>query len=512
MTPKAHPVRHYVGGQWIEEAGVSATPLYNPSTGDIIGHVPTASDALAQRAVDTAAEAFSTWKNTPIAKRMGYIFKIRELMDSRQEELAYFIALDQAKHITEARGEVRRVIEILEATASVPTLIQGETLDNIATNISGRVIKAPLGVFGGVAPFNFPALVFGWFIPVAVATGNTFIYKPSTQSPLFMQKMVEIFKEINIPPGVINVIHGSREVVSPWYTDPRVAGVCLVGSTPTAKAMAKAAGEHAKRSMLLGGAKNILLAMEDTDMDIFIENFLNSCYGSAGQRCLAGSIVAAVPEIYDTICERILEASKNVIVGNAMDDGVYMGPLISLKAKENVERYVDIALAHGGCSLLLDGRNPVIPDKDKNGYYVGPTVLKDVTPCNPVFNTEVFGPLVSLVKVADMDDAIRLINSSEFGNGACIFTQNMHYAETFTREANVGMVGVNVGICAPHPYLPFGGIKGSLVGTSKVQGKDAVDFYTQNKVVTVRTYHPNPDVRSGRAQPSSSGIRSCVAS
>ena len=513
MANEFYTIKHYINGQWVQEENANTEPMYNPSTGEVIGEVPMGSDALAQEAIDTAAEAFKTWKNTPIAKRMGYIFKMRELMERDAEALAYSIAIDQAKHISEARGEVRRVIEILEATAGVPALIQGDTLDNIAMNINGKVVRKPLGVFGGVAPFNFPALVFGWFIPVAIATGNTFIYKPSTQSPLFMQKMIEIFMEIGIPAGVVNVIYGSRSVAAPWYEDPRVAGVCLVGSTPTAKAMAKAAGESAKRSMLLGGAKNMLLVMEDTDMDIFIDNFLNSCYGSAGQRCLAGSIVGVVPEIYDEVCERIAEASKKVVVGDAMDDGVYMGPLISQAAKENVEKYVDIALEHGGgCSLLVDGRNPEVPEKNKNGYYVGPTVLKDVTPCNPVFSTEVFGPLVSIVKVADMDDAINLINGSEFGNGACIFTQNMHYAETFSREAEVGMIGVNVGICAPHPYLPFGGIKGSLVGTDKVQGKDAVDFYTQNKVVTVRTYHPDPEVRSGKAKPTSSNVRSCVAS
>ena len=512
MSKAFYPVKHYINGQWVEEKGAKSTPLYNPSTGEQIGTVPFASTELSLEAVRTAHEAYMTWKNVPIAKRMGYIFAMRTLMERDAEKLAYSIAIDQAKHISEARGEVSRVIEILEATASVPTLIQGDTLESIANNISGRVVRQSLGVFAGVAPFNFPALVFGWFIPVAIATGNTFIYKPSTQSPLFMQEMCAIFNEIGLPPGVVNVIHGSRDVVEPWYADPRVAGICLVGSTDTAKAMAEAGGRHAKRTMLLGGAKNMLLVMEDTDMDVFIENFLNSCYGSAGQRCLAGSIVAVVPQVYDAVCQRIAEASRKVVVGDAMDPAVYMGPVISKKAQENVEKYVDIALQHGGCQLLVDGRNPVLPEKNKNGFFVGPTVLKDVTPCNPVFTTEVFGPLVSIVKVADMDDALQLIRQSEFGNGACIFTQNMHYAETFSREADVGMVGVNIGICAPHPYLPFGGIKGSLIGTNKVQGKDALDFFTQNKVVTVRTYHPDPAMRGGKAKPANASVRSCVAS
>ena len=513
MSHTLYPVKHYINGEWVEEQGAKTTPLYNPSTGEQIGAVPSASNDLSLEAIRTAHEAYMTWKDTSLSKRMGYIFKIRQLMERDAEKLAVSIAIDQAKHISEARGEVGRVLEILETAASVPTLIQGEAIEHIATNISGRVVRQPLGVFAGVAPFNFPALVFGWFIPFAIATGNTFIFKPSTQSPLFMQGMCAIFDEIGLPPGVVNVIHGSRDIVEPWYGDPRVAGICLVGSTTTAKAMAEASGRNAKRSMLLGGAKNMLLVMEDADMDVFIENFLNSCYGSAGQRCLAGSIVAVVPQVYDAVCQRIAEASRKVVVGDAMDPDVYMGPLISQKAKETVEKYVDIALQHGhGCQLLVDGRNPALPAKNKNGFFVGPTVIKDVTPCNPLFTTEVFGPLVSLVKVQDMEDALELIRASEFGNGACIFTQNMHYAETFSREADVGMVGVNVGICAPHPYLPFGGIKGSLIGTNKVQGKDGIDFFTQNKVITQRTHHPDPAQRGKKAKPAKAGVRSCVAS
>ena len=254
----------------------------------------------------------------------------------------------------------------------------------------------------------------------------------------------------------------------------------------------------------------MLLVMEDANLDIFVNNFLNSCYGSAGQRCLAGSIVAAVPEIYDTVMERILEASKTVKVGDAFDPDVYMGPLISRAAADNVAKYVDIALAHGNCELILDGRNPVLPEKNKNGFFVGPTIIRDVTPCNPLFTTEVFGPLVATIKVADMDDALNLIRASEFGNGACIFTQNAYYIERFSRLADVGMVGVNVGICAPHPYVPFGGIKGSLLGTDKVQGKGGIDFFTQHKVTTTRTYDPKG--KAGQAAPVAPRVRSCVAS
>lgn len=502
-------IKHYINGAWKEETGAKTEPLYNPSTGEVIGEVPMASPELAKEAIATAHEAYQSWSKLSVAKRMTYIYKIRQSMVDNHEKLARAIAYDQAKHISEARGEVQRVIEILESAACVPSTIQGDFLDQVATNITARVVKRPLGVFGGVAPFNFPALVFGWFIPYAIAVGNTFIFKPSTQSPYFMQIMCEIFTEIGLPAGVVNVIHGHRDISESWYDDTRVAGVCLVGSTPTAKKMAEGCARGAKRSMLLGGAKNMLLVMEDANMDVFISNYLNSCYGSAGQRCLAGSIVAAVPEIYDEVVERMIEAAKTVKVGDAFDPDVYMGPLISQKAVQNVHNYVDIALKHGqGCKLVLDGRHPNLPEKNKNGFFVGPTIIKDVTPCNPLFTTEVFGPLIGTIKVADMDDALELIHRSEFGNGACIFTQNMYYADTFSRQADVGMVGVNVGICAPHPYVPFGGIKGSLIGTNKAQGKNGIDFFTQNKVITVRTHHPKgPDHK-----PQNTSIRSCVAS
>ncbi len=503
-------IRNFINGEFRNEE-CKREPLYNPSTGEEIGSVPIAQADTIEDSIATAYAAYKTWSRMPIAKRMIYVYGIRDGMIRRAEELAQAIALDQAKHISEARGEVQRVIEIVEAACCTPAMIQGDVLDQISNNISAKVVRQSLGVFGGVAPFNFPALVFGWFIPFAIAVGNTFVFKPSTQSPYFMQKMCEIFMEIGLPNGVVNVIHGHRNIPESWYDDRRMAGVCLVGSTPTAKAMAAGCARGAKRSMLLGGAKNMLVVMEDTDMDVFINNFLNSCYGSAGQRCLAGSIVAAVPEIYEEVIERMIEASKTVKVGDAFDPDVYMGPLISRKAVQNVLDYVDIALKHGqGCKLVLDRRQLDLPEKNKNGYFVGPVIIRDVTPCNPLFTTEVFGPLVATIKVADIHDAISLVNSSEYGNGACIFTQNLHYAETFSREVEVGMVGVNVGICAPHPYVPFGGIKGSLIGTDKAQGKGGIDFFTQAKVTTYRTYDPKG--KGGQPAPAASNVRSCVAS
>lgn len=503
-------IKNFIHGAWSGPEG-TYEPLYNPSTGEVLGNVPISCPATAEAALASAAEAYKSWHLLPIAKRVAFLYKLHDCMVRETEQLAYSIALDQAKHISEARGEVRRVIEIVEAACSAPALMQGDNLELISSNISAKVVRQSLGVFAGVAPFNFPALVFGWFIPYAIVTGNTFIFKPSSQSPYFMQKMCEIFMEIGLPAGVVNVIHGHREIASSWYEDRRIAGVCLVGSTPTAKKMAEGCARGAKRSMLLGGAKNMLVVMEDADIDVFITNYLNSCYGSAGQRCLAGSIVAIVPELYDKVLERMIEAAKTVKVGDALDPDVYMGPLISRKAADRVVEFVDIALQHGhGCELVLDGRHPDLPEKNRNGFFVGPTIIKDVTPCNPLFTTEVFGPLVAVIKIADLDDALELIRQSEYGNGACIFTQSQFYAEKFSRDADVGMVGVNVGVCAPHPYVPFGGIKGSLLGTNKVQGKDGIDFFTQNKITTIRTVDPR---HSADASPAAGpqSVRSCVA-
>lgn len=511
-------IKNFIDGEWVEETGVEYVPLYNPSTGKVIGEVPLSSEETSLAAVDSSYAAYDGWRRTNIGKRMTYIFDMRQAMIDNLEELAVSIAVDQAKHISEARGEVQRVVQIIEAACSIPTLIQGETLENISGGINGRVIKQPLGVFGGVAPFNFPALVFGWFIPCAIGVGNTFIYKPSTQSPLFMQKMGAIFNDIGLPKGVINIIHGNRSIPGTWYENPKISGVCLVGSTFTAKKMAEACGRGGKRSMLLGGAKNYLVAMEDADPDLFLENFLHSCYGSAGQRCLAGSIVAMVPEIYDSFLEKIIEVAKNIKVGNAMDPDVYMGPLISAKAKASIENYIQIGI-DGGSNLVLDGRNPDLPEEIKEGYFVGPTIFEGVTPCRTIAKEEIFGPVVSVMKITDLDDALQLIQAQEFGNGACIFTQNQYYTEKFISEANVGMVGVNVGICAPHPYLPFGGIKDSHLGTDKVQGKDGIDFFTQNKIATIRYRQPTgqsallksdnaiEDKGDGKPQ----AVRSCVA-
>lgn len=512
-------IKDFINGEWVEDPDVKYMPLFNPSNGERIGEVPLTTGTTSVKAIDSCQAAYETWSRTPISRRMGYLFRIRQAMENSLEELAQAIALDQAKHISEARGEVQRVIEIIETACSIPTLIQGETLDLVADNINARVVKQPLGVFCGVAPFNFPALVFGWFIPFAIGVGNTFIFKPSPLSPYFMQKMCEIFQAVELPPGVVNVVNGEQEAARPWYEDPRVRGICMVGSSPTARKIASAAGAAGKRTMLLGGAKNYLVAMEDVQWDVFIQNYLHSCYGSAGQRCLAGSIVAAVPEVYDELLDRLVEASKGMRVGGAFDPEAHIGPVISAQAKERIEKYIEIGLNEDKARLLIDGRSPEVAEDCRNGYYVGPTIFADTTTDMKIVQEEIFGPVVSVMKINNLEQALEQIRRQPFGNGACIFTQNMYYAEKFISEADVGMIGVNVGVPAPHPYLPFGGVKDSLVGTDKVQGKDGIDFFTQNKIATVRFAPPagryvgqGEKTESAAPKTGEGAVRSCVAS
>lgn len=500
-------IKHYINGEWVESFQGETQELKNPSNGEVLGEVPLSNFKQSRQATFAAAEAFQTWSKTPLPKRMNYIFKIHQAMMDNHEMLAESIAIDQAKHISEARGEVQRVIEIVEMACAIPALIQGETINGIATNINGRVIKAPLGVFCGVAPFNFPALVFGWFIPFAIATGNTFVYKPSSDSPLFMQKMMQLIHDLGLPAGVLNIVHGEREVVESWYEDDNVIGLCLVGSSPTAKAMAEGCGRNGKKAMLLGGAKNSLVVMEDAPMDLLIDNILISGYGSAGQRCLASSNIIAVSEIHNELVERLVEASKGVTVGNAMDPDIFMGPVINAAAKKRIEGYIVKSIAEGA-TLALDGRNPSLPKELSYGFYVGPTVFTDVKPGMSIAEEEVFGPVISVMETGCINGALRIINSQKMGNGACIFTQNNYYTEKFIEDADVGMIGVNVGVCAPHPYLPFGGIKDSLVGNNKVQGKDAIDFFTQNKTATIRVVDPEGSASTVNKDPS---VRSCVA-
>lgn len=480
-------VRNFINGAWVEEEDAEQMKIFNPSTGQAIGEVPCTSQDKVQEAIDAALTAYLGWRKESVHKRVSFLFELRNKMKEYLEELALIIAIDQAKHIDDARGEVSRVIQIVETACAIPMLTRGEKIE-IGGGMEGQVVRKPLGVIAGIAPYNFPALIFGWFIPYAIGTGNTIVYKASEQSPLFMQRMMEIFQEIGLPPGVVNLVNGDYTVGEALMASSKVQGVCFVGSTPVGKRISEVCGREGKRAMVLAGAKNTLLVMEDVKMEGFIGQYLNSCFGAAGQRCMAGSVVAAVPEIYDQVKEAMIAAAQKLKVGDATDPNVYVGPLISQKHLDRVREYVQIGLQEGA-NLALDGRNPVLPAKNQGGFFIGPTILSEVTPEMRVAQEEIFGPVVSLMKVDNLDHALEVMNSSQFGNGGAIFTQNGYYAQKFLEEIDVGMAGVNVGVPAPVPYLPFGGTKNSIFGSGiKAQGPDGVEFFTQRKVSTIKYF------------------------
>lgn len=501
-------IKNFINGEWTQELLGDTNPLFDPSTGNIIGSVPISSVTTSRAATKAARDAFPSWKATPLPKRMNLIFDLINALKENLEALAQSIAFDQGKHISEARGEVSRVIDIVQMNCSIPSLLQGTTIQNIGEQINGRVIRAPIGVFCGVAPFNFPALVFGWFIPVAIACGNTFVFKPSSESPLFMQLMMNILADLGLPKGVVNLVHGDKEVVESWYDDPSVSGICLVGSTPTAKAIAEGCGRTGKKTMLLGGAKNFLIAMDDAPLDSLVQNILMSSFGAAGQRCLAVSNVIATPGIHDQLVARLIEQAPKIKLGDARDQGASMGPVISSQALARIHKYIEDG-ENSGARLVLDGRSPKLPQSNQNGYFIGPTIFTDVMPTHRIAQEEIFGPVLSILRAGCIDSALKIVNSHPMGNGAVIFTQNSFYTEKFIEEAETGMIGVNVGICAPHPYMPFGGIKDSLVGNNKVQGQDAIAFFTQNKAITLKTLHPTGALPLNSVN---ADIKSCVAS
>ena len=479
-------LRNYINGVWCEEDG-EYLDVMNPSTGELLTKVPVTSGKRVEEAIDAAAAAFQSWKSTSMSQRVEYLFKLHSALEARKEELAQVIALDQAKHIKDARGEVARAIQLVETSCALPLLVRGDKIV-INEDVDGEIVREPVGVIGSLAPFNFPALVFGWFVPFAIGCGNTLVFKASEQSPVFMQKIAEILDEIGLPKGVFNLVNGAKTVAETMLDSRKIQAMTFVGSTRVGKIIAEGCAKTGKKAMVLAGAKNTLIVAEDANIDAFIENFINACYGAAGQRCMAGANVVVTAGIYDKVKERMLKASKNVNVGDALDEAVFMGPVISEESIKRIHSYIELGVEEG-CTLLLDGRHLKLPEKNKKGYFVGPTILEGATADMRVVKEEIFGPVVTLIKADCFREGIKIINNSEYGNGGAIFTESGKTAQIFLRDTNSGMLGVNVGVPASMPYLPFGGTKGSLLGSQiKAQGMDSVEFFTKRKVATIRFY------------------------
>lgn len=484
-------VRNYIYGKWVDADNAGLLDVENPSTGETIAQVPLSTAAEADRAVAAARAAFPAWRDTPVTKRSEYMYALLSLLRANEEKVSRVLTEEMGKSLPDSRAEMKRVFQNTEVACAVPTLQQGDKMIGCAQGIDGEVINLPVGVFAAITPFNFPAMAPFWFLPYAIATGNTFILKPSELVPLTMELMTEYIDQISLPPGVFNLLNGDKVAASALIDSPDVDGVSFVGKSAICQEVANRCAAVNKRYQAMGSAKNHLVVMPDyTHVDALIRNMSTSCYGCAGQRCMASSAIVAVgDEMYDQVCTRFVEDSKKFIVANPLDpkvaeESMLMGPVITAQSKQFILDTIATGVKEGA-TLALDGRDVVIPGSE-NGHFVGPTVFTDVKPGMVIHHTEIFAPVVVILKVDTLDEAIQIISDHQYANACSIYTQNGHYARKFKLEAQCGMIGVNVGIPAPVPFLPFGGMDSSMICDIKMQGKSALSFYTHNKVIVER--------------------------
>lgn len=498
-TPKdlSEPLKNYVAGRWVVAEHQGILPVDNPSNGAVLGRVPLSTAAEAGRAIDAAAAAFPDWSKASASRRVEPLFRLLERLRGEEEPLARLIAEENGKSLPDARAEMKRLIENCEVACGMPVLQQGDKLMGASEGIDGEVIRVPLGVFAMAAPFNFPGMVPFWFLPYAIASGNTFVLKPSEQVPLTMQRITGFLHDAGLPAGVFNLVHGDRTVVETFTDDPRIKGVSVVGSSRTARAVAERCVRNGKRFQAMGGAKNHLVVMPDARIDEAVRNMISSCFGCAGQRCMAASAIVAVGEnTYRQVCEQLVAACAKVVLADPLDPRVaaepmVLGPVISARAKAFIHEMIEAGV-NDGARLLVDGRGASVPGS-ANGHFIGPTVFSEVAPGSRVHRTEIFGPVVVVLRAGSFEEAVRIVNSGEYGNGASIYTQSGYWARRFKLEADCGMIGVNVGIPAPVAYLPFGGMKASLYSDIKAQGKAVIQFFTESKIITERFW---PEARA----------------
>jgi len=477
-------LRNYIGGEWIAPGGVEFLDLTNPATGEPLGKVPLSGNRAVHEAVAAAQGAFVKWRQVPPVVRARYLFKLKYLMEEHFEELAQTVTREHGKTLDESRGSVRRGIENVEHACGIPALMMGKTLEDVASGIDCEYVRQPLGVFAAITPFNFPAMVPCWFWPYAIATGNTFILKPSEQVPFSSTRIVELAVEAGLPAGVLNLVHGGKEAVTAILQHPGIAGVSFVGSSPVAKYVYQEAAKYGKRVQALGGAKNHVIVMPDADMDRAVSNISESLFGCAGQRCLAGSVVVAAGKAYEPFRDKLLDNARSLRLGYGLDPDVTMGPVISAKHKEKVLSYVEAGRKEGA-TMLLDGRASRV-EKHPRGHFIGPTVFDGVQPDMTIGKEEIFGPVASVTHVSNLDEGIEMVRASGFANATSIFTQSGKAAREFRYRVGVSMIGVNIGVAAPMAMFPFGGTKGSFFGDLKAHGGDAIEFYTDKKVVISR--------------------------
>jgi malonate-semialdehyde dehydrogenase (acetylating)/methylmalonate-semialdehyde dehydrogenase len=476
-------LKNWIGGEWVDSSATETEPVYNPATEEILAYVPISAKADVDRAVQTAKQAFQTWSRTPVPRRARVLFKYQQLLVEHWEELAKLITKENGKSYNEAYGEVQRGIECVEFAAGAPSLMMGRQLPDIASNLESGMYRYPIGVVGGITPFNFPMMVPCWMFPLAIACGNTFVLKPSERTPLLANRLAELFQEAGLPAGVLNIVHGARDVVNGILEHPDIKAVSFVGSQPVAEYVYKTASAHGKRVQALAGAKNHSIVLPDADLDAAVKEIVNAAFGSAGERCMACSVVVAVGEIGDTLVSKLVEAANKITIGNGLDEGVFLGPVIRGPHKERTIKYIEIGEKEGAL-LLRDGRKDAAAGE--TGYFVGPTIFDQVQCGMKIWEDEIFAPVLSVVRVDSLEEAIELANRSEFANGACLFTKNGSSVRQFRETIDAGMLGINLGVPAPMAFFPFSGWKKSFYGDLHANGMDGVEFYTRKKMVTAR--------------------------
>jgi malonate-semialdehyde dehydrogenase (acetylating) / methylmalonate-semialdehyde dehydrogenase len=488
MTTVAAPptlrLTNYINGRWTDSSTSEWRDVVNPATGEVLAQVPLAEAPEVNQAVEAAATAFPEWRRTPPEDRIQPLFKLKMLLEDQLDDIARIITHENGKTFAEGKAEMRRAIENVEVACGIPMMMQGYNLEDVARGIDEMMIRQPLGVVAAITPFNFPGMIPFWYLPYAIATGNTFILKPSERVPLTMRYVYELLEKIGLPKGVVGLVNGGKAVVDALIDHPKVRAISFVGSTPVARYIYARSGEKGKRCQCQGGAKNHVIVLPDADMPMATQIISDSAFGCAGQRCLAVSVAVTIGEAQKTFRDSIADAASKLKVGNGLDEGVQMGPVITPQSKERVESLIGLGEKQGA-KILLDGRNSKI-QKYESGNFVKPTILDNVPANSDLADTEIFGPVLSLVHANDMDDALAFLERSPYGNQASLFTSSGSTARRFRYEAPAGNIGINIGVAAPMAYFPFSGWKNSFFGDLHGQGRDAIEFYTDKKVVVER--------------------------
>jgi malonate-semialdehyde dehydrogenase (acetylating) / methylmalonate-semialdehyde dehydrogenase len=477
---------NYVGGAWTPAAAATdALDVTNPATGEVLARVPLSGRADLDAAVAAARAALPEWRAVSVIERARRLFALREGLSARHEDLARSVTTEMGKTIADARAEVARMIEMVEAACAIPTTMQGRVLEDVSRGIDAETIRQPVGVCAAIAPFNFPAMVPFWFLPFAIGCGNTFVLKPSEQVPMTQQIAFEVIDSLGLPPGVVNLVNGSREIVEGILEHPGIDAVSFVGSAPVAKLVYEGAAKAGKRVQALGGAKNHMVIMPDAVIGKTVDGIIGSAFGAAGQRCMAGSVVVTVGEAHERLLGPLVEATRALHVGDGLDDGTEVGPVVSCAARDRILEWIDRG-ERDGATVVVDGRG--VDSTADGGAFVGPTILDDVTPEMDIAREEVFGPVLTIVRAESLDEATAIVNGSRFGNGTSIFTESGAAVRRYRHEVEAGMVGVNIGVAAPVAFFPFSGWKDSFLGDLHAHGPDAVEFFTKKKTVTSRWF------------------------